>query len=548
MIELGFTKGMSQDTSPVKREKESYYSALNIRVVTEEGLSTGSITNDLGNTLLFKVPRLNRSAKITNIINGSSVTIKLWNTVTEVYDTLGTTVTTKLADETWCDALYKALLAVSGISTLIATGKIYIKNNRVELKIILLADYNIGNNITVTGATIDSLAPGSTEYPTIVNYCQMRDSLILFTTITSGRSGQIWKLDYDFENNTITNLDDGWLVPNKHLVYVELLDFPCTYRTGEVLSKYNNPTFGKVYFTNGTTLRHLNILDPDSLGTPLAYTELLPDVVAKAPRYVETLAGGSLKAGMIQYGYQLYNYGGAETLMSATTPLIHLVSTPVTDTTTNTYRGDDIETNTGKAVKININGIDLRFDSIKVWSIFYAQKGSPIINLIFEERIKGDSIEVIDNGNVSLDTLTQAEFASVGGIVFNPKTMTVKDNYLIAGNITEDVFDIDEEFGKYWDARAYRWKPPILTYNEFKVDNTVYNYAIDVPETSDCKTLDSDYSIYKYKFDSGLLGGTGVNISYEFYLLDTYIDSSVSNPTTTFTSKVALNYATWINS
>ena len=547
MIELGFTKGMSQDISPVRRDKDNYYSALNIRVVTEEGLSTGSITNDLGNTLLFKVPRLNKSAKITNIVSDSSITIKLWNAATEVYDTLGTKkVTTKLADETWCDALYRNLLAVSGVSTLIATGKLYIKNNRVELKVIILDDYVEGNTITVSGASLTYLSPGSTEYPTIVNYCQMRDSLILFTTFTSGSSGQVWKLDYDFENNTIIDLDNGWLVPNKHLVYIELLDFPYTYRTGEVLSKYNNPVYGKVYFTNGTTLRHLNILDPESLGTPLTYTELLPDVVAKAPRYVETLTGGNIKAGMIQYGYQLYNYGGAETLMSATTPLIHTVSTPITDTTTNTYRGDDIETNTGKSIKLTVNNIDLRFDSIKVWSIFYAQKGSPIINLIFEGRIKGDSIEIIDNGNVSLDTLTQAEFAYVGGAIFNPKTLTVKDNYLIAGNITEDVFDVDEEFGNYWDARAYRWKTD--TSYAFKIDG-VEHTTTNISETADCRTLDSDYTDgYKYNVASGIkLGGSGANISYEFYLLDSYIDTSVGNATTTLTSKVTLNYATWIN-
>lgn len=550
--QLGFIKGMSQDVSPLKRDKDSYYEALNIRVITDEGDSTGSITNDKGNTLLFRIPQLNKSAKITNIKSGSGVTIKIDGNV------LGTTVTSKLPDETWCDALYKKLLAVSGMSTWIATGKVYLKNNRVELKIVILDTYLSTNNISVSDATLVSMTPGSSETPRIVNYAQMRDSLILFTTFTSGEYGQIWKLDYDFENLNITNLNGEYLVPAEHLVYVETLELPSDKRMAEVMTKYSNPNQGKVYWTNGITLRHLNILDPDSLGTPLGYTELLPDVALTSPRFISVEEGGNLKAGMIQYAYQLYNYGGAETLMSATTPLIHLVQTSTSESQSNQYRGSDIETNTNKLVRFEIKDIDLRFDYIKIWSVFYAQKGSPVINLIIEDKIKGTDVEYIDTGNVSLDTLTQAEFASIGGVIFNPGSLTTKDNHLICGDITEDVFDIDEEFGAYWDARAYRWKQISVGTWKFKVDDTEYTDPTDIEEEADALYLEDYYSDgstvfapsdgFKYKKNSVFLGGSGTNVSYTFQTVDTFIDSSYSNSTTTYVGKTILKWKEWIDS
>ena len=53
---FGFVKGMNRDTSPSKHDFNSYYDAMNVRVVTDDGLATGSITNEKGNELLFKIP------------------------------------------------------------------------------------------------------------------------------------------------------------------------------------------------------------------------------------------------------------------------------------------------------------------------------------------------------------------------------------------------------------------------------------------------------------------------------------------------------------
>jgi len=51
-----YIKGLNQDNSRSKYDPANYYDALNIRVVTSAGLSTGSIENEKGNSLSFRVP------------------------------------------------------------------------------------------------------------------------------------------------------------------------------------------------------------------------------------------------------------------------------------------------------------------------------------------------------------------------------------------------------------------------------------------------------------------------------------------------------------
>jgi len=53
---IGFLGGMDRDSSLSKRDPNKYYDGMNIRVLTDNGLSTGSIINEKGNSLLFKLP------------------------------------------------------------------------------------------------------------------------------------------------------------------------------------------------------------------------------------------------------------------------------------------------------------------------------------------------------------------------------------------------------------------------------------------------------------------------------------------------------------
>lgn len=51
-----YSKGLNQDNSRSKYDPSNYYDALNLKVITHDGLSTGSIENEKGNALTFKIP------------------------------------------------------------------------------------------------------------------------------------------------------------------------------------------------------------------------------------------------------------------------------------------------------------------------------------------------------------------------------------------------------------------------------------------------------------------------------------------------------------
>lgn len=53
-----YNKGLNQDASRSKYDPSNYYDALNLRIVTHDGLSTGSIENEKGNALTFSIPNL----------------------------------------------------------------------------------------------------------------------------------------------------------------------------------------------------------------------------------------------------------------------------------------------------------------------------------------------------------------------------------------------------------------------------------------------------------------------------------------------------------
>lgn len=55
-----YNKGMNQDASRSKYDPANYYNALNLRIVTHDGLSTGSIENEKGNALAFSIPDIPR--------------------------------------------------------------------------------------------------------------------------------------------------------------------------------------------------------------------------------------------------------------------------------------------------------------------------------------------------------------------------------------------------------------------------------------------------------------------------------------------------------
>ena len=62
---LSYEKGINKDSAKDKYAPGAYYHADNVKIITNDGLSSGSIENEDGNKLLFKFPITPARYKIT---------------------------------------------------------------------------------------------------------------------------------------------------------------------------------------------------------------------------------------------------------------------------------------------------------------------------------------------------------------------------------------------------------------------------------------------------------------------------------------------------
>ena len=459
---------MDRDSSLSKRNPNKYFDGMNIRVLTDDGVSTGSVINEKGNTLLFKMP--NSLGAIYSVPPQSSVG-----------NNIGITTSTDLTNiyiyDTDITATYNAIISNSQVIDDIADGKYIVKLNDNLIYFIGLSDLS---NIEANGVAETKIISATSEFK-IIGLGTMRDWIVVFTTdvkttpfdipqSTPG-NGQIWKCKY----NPISGIEglniDGTLNPVEHLVYNGVLGFSIDNRIGEIISRYQDESNGKVFFVDGiNTLKHINILDPNSLALPVSFIDTAPSVSFTQPKVKEVIKGGELRSGVIQYSYQLFNQGGTETSFAPASGLVHLTDSEEFEIYNSAYKGKEAGVNVNKSVVITIDNIDLSFDYIRFISIYYSsQEGAPEITILDEKVIPpSGSIEFTDTGN-AIGVYAVAQYNTTGTRVMIPNTITSKNGYLVAANIKEEYFDIDET--TYWDARAYRWNGV----GYFRADGTDYN-------------------------------------------------------------------------
>ena len=389
-----------------------------------------------------------------------------------------------------------------------------------------------------------SLAKGniSGQGVKLLGFTTIRDKVILF--VKNGTDGAIFQFIDDG-----TDFDDPaqlvLIYTHPDLIFDE--DLPI-----RAVGRYETEDIQKVYFTDTVNFfYHLNIIhneNTNDLQTVNKITpntlELLANVSFNNIQYTVE-RGGNLRAGRIQYAYQLYNVNGSETVISPTSSLINLTTSDDNASSTMDYRGSKAETISNKSVRLEIPIDDDTFIRLRLYSIHYESDiALPIVRIVGEYNIKDlAELSVTDTGQ-SIDSFTLDELRFIQQDVV-PKTLETKDNILFAGNIKTRYFRItDTEF----DARAFRFNTAGISvlnqgestkeltittaagviqnypteedncYNIFNdLDNDKYRYNAN-PLTS--KTID-----YRYKADGSTLGGSGKYISYEFITVPKVIDT-----------------------
>lgn len=545
-----FIGGMDQDTSKSKYSNSKYFRGTNIKVLTEEGLSTGNIENEDGNVSTFTIPNTEKVLRIqfANIENPVSDSIF----ITAYFAAGGAFPTNAIITAGTIEDLYKELTNTLG--EFITSGKIKIINAG---SYILLYTFPAFSSVFVsfTAAGTNNIVI-TTEVAAqinlkIIGWCPLNDMIVVFTTnetseTPSGSAGQIWAFRYDPVSNEIENSNNGILNPFYHLIYNNILDFSTYWHIGnETIGHYENSKTGRVYWTDEyNDLRSINILDTESLGLAPSILSISSGFRPSLPVVRNITAGGVVGGSMVQYCYRLTKTGGQVSTISPLTNPMPLAAYNHTNSNSPNRYWEAWQTSpagySGHTITYDIKGIDTSFTTIEHIAVV-TTGGSPDIYKFKEEFIPQDGTLTVIHSDKGLNIpITPTEFVFLTRSFKSCKTITVKDKRLIAGNLKTIDTTIEE-----YDARAYRFnasRQSLLTDTErtnITIDGVTKNLIgvtgntwNDIPTTFDCvnPSNKAQNKIYQYKSDGSTLGGEGININYTFVKTSIQAKNLITSP------------------
>lgn len=534
-----FNGGMDKDTSKQKYANTKYIDSKNTRPVTDEGLSTGALENIKGNLEVSKFPAIIGmfTLDINNVANletGSATTppfIVLTNSPLTTINNPGITYTSA---NDLTEQIYNIIITANETLPPALQYRVGIIRNLNRI-VIYNQETSILSIYFDTGFGAGSLLISLTAYDTNSGFIELgseaiRDDIIIFTKNTIGESGfgQIWKMSYDTPRPENTA---GYLIK---LIYNGALNFSLEHPI-EAKTAYENINTQGVYFTdNFNPLRSCNIASENVFAfRPQDF--LLSPESQLSPAYVnrENQSEGNLLSGIWYTTYSISKQGGGVSPNAPFSAGVGVfnddVSTGIGGTNTEYHLINWTETivPTKKALDFTIFNLPRGFNEITIYAIHEPEPGNYQVFLYKTETLSdafdynftisdiSDKIEVPFTSLVNTDI----DFERV-------KTLTVKDNTLLVGNVKQSAFNID------FDARAYRFKTNSSdTYVD--VNTSLPDFGIDKeldisnPMNRD-STIDPNSTYYLYQENTALLGGTGPNISYEFTTEDIVLDDSTA--------------------
>jgi hypothetical protein len=308
----------------------------------------------------------------------------------------------------------------------------------------------------------------------LLGYVVLRNYLILLTHNTVGITDpdRIYKIALSSLTGTLPPtanivINDTYFPVGGNLVYKADLGFDALFSI-RVVANYENTDVQKIYWVDGlNTLKHLNTIHNDTYNDLYTLDPELLEILPNHTYGTYTLAegiGGHLKAGRIQYSYQLYSISGSETMFAPPSNLYNLTSSNTSDG--EEFVGSELETEVNKSIQVTLtlpSGAADIFNRIRLVALTYEEyNDTPIVRIVAEQELSGDTLTITDYGN-SIGEIVLEEFQTIKNDLV-PETIESKNNYLFAANITEQFFDVDEtviDLGgakTFLDTRAYRWR------------------------------------------------------------------------------------------
>lgn len=341
----------------------------------------------------------------------------------------------------------------------------------------------------------------------IIGHIETIRGAILFST--DGILDCIWE---------VVDLDEDILDVN--LLYMRKMGFSKSTPI-QAIYNYENELIQKVYWVDGTNyLRFINIkqsiangFDQNLIDLPVTSVNSKSTVDISKPLVESGGGGGVHTAGMIQYGYTLYNLNGAETSLSPISDLFALDKGPGNG-------GGAVNEVVGAMPVVVINNVDTKYTYIKLYSVKYTEyNGTPSINLIYDGNIGNYTrFTFNDTGTTSLGAIDLASFLFLGADPIKPSHIVAKDNILFASNNKSTAYKLDVDMRAYsfnqagTSAKIYTDVVYDITKGEIPYTGTLWDVAVkgyDVPATFDAVNLDFD--TYRYT-DNGISGTPGRTI------------------------------------
>lgn len=426
----------------------------------------------------------------------------------------------KHSNEYYFEAQHIDLLATSDQSTGSVTNE---KGNDIVISIpnILISNVNntivyLGNRLNYTNGNeidkqiVDGILPTISSTQKIINITNTRTGIVVFTTDDNGMDC-IWTAENVIEDNY-----------DLKLLYVRNLNFS-TNNPIQAIFNYENDSIQKVYWVDGKEqIRFINLKHDSIEGNqplidvPSSSINFVGTVNFSQPIVTNVISGGNHTSGMIQYAYNLYRLNSSQTKVS---PLSELISL---DKGLNNG-GGDVNEIVGETPIVEINNIDSSYTNIKVYAIKYTSFNTiPSISLIEERELTKDSITIYDDGSI-IESLSLEEFLFLGSDPISPQHIHSKDNRLFPVNIKTKSFVLPKDL----DTRAYSF--PINSTSTNILDNigpnqTTQSVSNTYQVINNHDSVNSNYNVNRYQYNSSILGGEGKFIKFEI------VQKNLSNP------------------
>ena len=238
-----FSGGMNKDLAKSLFKQGNYIHAENFSLITDTGLSTGTLRNTNGHVQYFQIPDTSDVYELTpanNTTFPTSVSIII-NSVTYIYT--GQSSIESLGAAMQADTT----LAAAGFLVAYSDTRVIIYSNYNGLT--PNTDFPVNKFFTVVSlsSVVVTQILSAVTAPKIIGWGVIRDQVILYTTDNSlsapvNQVGQIWLMSYD---KYLFNV-------NFKLVYNNLINFSLAHpipNPGGFIGNFETPGVQKIYWS-----------------------------------------------------------------------------------------------------------------------------------------------------------------------------------------------------------------------------------------------------------------------------------------------------------